>query len=293
MPLEQLNAWLVARGLVVPPTAELIEAAIALGFALLALAAGWYAGRRFGPRLNAFWTDRVGHAEGLAGRMGAIVRHGTAALLLAVLFYLWPWETLAALGFGISLGAATAMLLLEVMRGLSMPRWAARLIAAFVFVAILSGAIGGLGEITALLESVGFNIGRRRISLLSVVTLLVTIIALFAIARLANRLVAHSIEQARGFDATQKLLFQKLAGVTILVALFFFAIDLLGLDLTTFAVFSGAFGLAIGFGLQKTVGNLFAGIVLLMDRSIKPGDVIVVGDQFGWVNKIGVHSSVL
>ncbi|VXC62489.1 mechanosensitive ion channel family protein [Sphingomonas sp. AX6] len=290
MPLEQLNAWLVTRGLVIPPTAELIEAAIALGFALLALAAGWYAGRRFGPRLNAFWTDRVGHAEGLAGRMGAIVRHGTAALLLAILFYLWPWKTLAALGFGISLGAATAMLLLEVMRGLSMPRWAARLIAAFVFVAILSGAIGGLGEITALMESVGFNIGRRRISLLSVVTLLVTIIALFAIARLANRLVAHSIEQARGFDATQKLLFQKLAGVTILVALFFFAIDLLGLDLTTFAVFSGAFGLAIGFGLQKTVGNLFAGIVLLMDRSIKPGDVIVVGDQFGWVNKIGVRA---
>ena len=69
-----------------------------------------------------------------------------------------------------------------------------------------------------------------------------------------------------------------------------FSIDLLGIDLTAFAVFSGALGLAVGFGLQKTVGNLIAGIILLMDRSIKPGDVIVVGDSFGWVNKIGVRA---
>ncbi len=290
MPLDGLNAWLVARGIVLPPTIELIEAAIALGLALLALAAGGYAGKRFGPRLNALWSEKVGHAEGLGGRMGAIVRHGVAALLLAIAFYAWPWVTLAALGFGVALGGATSMLVLEVMRGLSMPRWAARLVATVVFVAILSGAIGGLGVITDLLESIGFNLGRRRISLLSIVSLLVIAVMLFAAARLANRLVAHSIDQARGFDATQKLLFQKLAGIVILVVIFFFGIDLLGLDLTTFAVFSGAFGLAIGFGLQKTVGNLFAGIVLLMDRSIKPGDVIVVGESFGWVNKIGVRA---
>jgi small-conductance mechanosensitive channel len=46
----------------------------------------------------------------------------------------------------------------------------------------------------------------------------------------------------------------------------------------------------VGFGMQKTIGNLIAGIILLMDRSIKPGDVIVVGDSFGWVNKIGVRA---
>ena len=54
---------------------------------------------------------------------------------------------------------------------------------------------------------------------------------------------------------------------------------MLGIDLTALAVFSGAFGLAIGFGLQKTFGNLIAGIILLMDKSIKPGDVIAVADQ--------------
>jgi small-conductance mechanosensitive channel len=115
-------------------------------------------------------------------------------------------------------------------------------------------------------------------------------VALFAAVRLVNRLIARWIRRTPGFDPTQKLLAQKLAAIGVIVAAFFIGIDLLGIDLTAFAVFSGALGLAVGFGLQKTFGNLIAGIILLMDRSIKPGDVIVVGDSFGWVNKIGVRA---
>jgi small-conductance mechanosensitive channel len=79
------------------------------------------------------------------------------------------------------------------------------------------------------------------------------------------------------------------------VTAFLVGIDLLGIDLTALTVFSGAFGLAIGFGLQKTFGNLIAGIILLMDRSIKPGDVIAIADQsgqqtFGQIRKIGIRS---
>ena len=86
------------------------------------------------------------------------------------------------------------------------------------------------------------------------------------------------------------MLAQKLAAIAIIVAAFFIGIDLVGIDLTALAVFSGALGLAVGFGLQKTFGNLIAGIILLMDRSIKPGDVISVGESFGSVNKIGVRA---
>ena len=77
-------------------------------------------------------------------------------------------------------------------------------------------------------------------------------------------------------DGAQKVLGQKLATVAILAGAFVLGLDILGIDLTALAVFSGAFGLAIGFGMQKTIGNLIAGIILLMDRSIKPGDVIAV-----------------
>jgi small-conductance mechanosensitive channel len=61
----------------------------------------------------------------------------------------------------------------------------------------------------------------------------------------------------------------------------------LGLDLTVFALFSGALGLGLGFGLQKVFANLVSGFILLADKSIKPGDVIQLGDRYGWINFLG------
>jgi len=286
-----LAQWLTANGIHAPTPPQLVEGAIAGSLALVALAIGWFAGRKLGPMLTAFWERRVGnHVEGLAPRMHNVVRHGSAALLLAIVANAWPWTTLAAMLLGIALGAATAMTVMTVMRGLHMPRWSAWAVSAIVFVAILSHALGGFNVITDTLDRIGVDVGSRRLSLLAAVTVLVTAVALYAGARLVNRVIAHSIREARGFDATQKLLIQKLASIAVIVVVFLFGIDLLGIDLTSLAVFSGAMGLAVGFGLQKTVGNLIAGIILLMDRSIKPGDVIVVGDSFGWVNKIGVRA---
>jgi small-conductance mechanosensitive channel len=62
-----------------------------------------------------------------------------------------------------------------------------------------------------------------------------------------------------------------------------------GIDLSTLAIFTGAVGVGIGLGLQKTVSNLFSGIILLLDRSIKPGDVIGVGGTYGWVTFLGAR----
>ena len=62
-----------------------------------------------------------------------------------------------------------------------------------------------------------------------------------------------------------------------------------GIDLSVLAVFTGAVGVGLGFGLQKIVSNLVSGIILLADKSIKPGDVISVGDQFGWVTTMGAR----
>jgi small-conductance mechanosensitive channel len=286
-----LTNWLAEYGVEAPSTPALIEGAIGGGIALLMLGVGWMAGRHAGPALAEFWERRAGsHSGGLADRMHNIVRHGVAALLLAILANAYPWSGFAALILAFALGSATALFALAFLRGLHLPRWMAWLAALVLFVAILSHGIGGFNVITGTLDRIGMDVGRRRISLLAVVTILVTAVALYAAARLTNRVISHSVAQARGFDPTQKLLVQKLASIAVIVVAFFFGIDLLGIDLTSFAVFSGALGLAVGFGLQKTVGNLIAGIILLMDRSIKPGDVIVVGDSFGWVNKIGVRA---
>lgn len=283
--------WLNENGITLPGRFDLLEMAVAGVLVLVSLLLGLAAGRVLGPRVAAWWKARVAnHGEGLWRRMSAILRHGSAALLLALVLVSHDWTGWAGLPIGIALGAAAAALAHAVLRGLGMPRWATWTFAIIVFVALLSRAVGGLEPITTTLDAVGFNVGRRRLSLLALIYILVTAIVIFAGVRLANRVVTHTIGEARSLDATQKLLAQKLASIGIVVAAFFFGIDFAGIDLTAFAFFSGAMGLAVGFGLQKTVGNLIAGIILLMDRSIKPGDVIVVGDSFGWVNKIGVRA---
>ncbi|HET9510334.1 MAG TPA: mechanosensitive ion channel domain-containing protein [Sphingomonas sp.] len=289
--VTQIESWLADLGLLRPGGDDLTQAAIAFGLVLLALLAGWYAGRRIGPPLTEVWHDRVGDAgESVETRLCSLTRHGTAALLLAIVAQGYPWATLASIGIGVALGAATAMLVLTLLRAVRLPSWMAWTVGALVFVAILGRSVGGYEPITSTLDAIGIDVGRRRVSLWSLLTLLLTVVVLLAIVRVINRAIAQALGRSRTLDATQRLLIQKLAGIALLVTAFFFGIDALGIDLTTFAVFGGAFGLAIGFGLQKTVGNLIAGIILLMDRSVKPGDVIAVGESFGWVNKIGVRA---
>lgn len=278
-------------GMRFPSPAELGEMAVALGLAALALAIGVVVGQRVGAQIAGLWHRIAGeHINGIQARLCRITRYLTVALLLSPVAGGYAWHPPATLLLGIALGLAMALAVVEVLRGLGMPRLATWPMGAIAFTSLLSKTMGGLGVIEALLARIGMDIGTRRLSLLSLLTFVVTIVLLYALVRLANRLLAQWIGRAHGLDATQRLLGQKLASIAIVTAAFFVGIDLLGIDLTSFALFSGAFGLAIGFGLQKTVGNLIAGIILLMDRSIKPGDVIVVGDSFGWVNKIGVRA---
>jgi small-conductance mechanosensitive channel len=274
-----------------PTYSDWIAAAVALGLVAAAWGIAWLAGRWLGPRLSAFWEHRAGgRGEALASRMCDLTRYFTGALVLAVIINSDHWRPLGAIVIGVGLATWAAMLVSGLVRGLQMPRWVAALLAAVTFFALLARAVGGLRPITDTLDRVGFTAGDTRVSILTALQVLVTLVALYAVVKLLNRVVGHSIHRATGLDATQQLLGQKLASVAILIAAFFIGIDLIGIDLTALAVFSGAFGLAVGFGLQKTFGNLIAGIILLMDRSIKPGDVIVVGESFGNVTKIGVRA---
>ncbi len=275
----------------IPRNIDFEAAAIAFGVVVLAGLLAWAAARWIGPRLAKLWERYAGaRVEGIADRMCRMIRHLAAWIVLTLALNLYYWPPLSAFMIGLVAGFSAGMLVVHIVRGLDFAGWIAGLLGLFVFVAVLAGAVGGMAEVQNALDAVGFTIGNSRISLLGIIQIGIALVALFAVVRLANRLVGHSIKRATGLDAAQQLLAKKLAAIVIVVAAFFVGIDLVGIDLTALAVFSGALGLAIGFGLQKTLGNLFAGIILLWDRSIKPGDVIAVGDSFGTVNKIGVRA---
>lgn len=128
------------------------------------------------------------------------------------------------------------------------------------------------------MRAIGLDVGDYRLSLYGLFSGLVVAVLLFVAVKIVLRGIKWLLRRNPRIDETQRLLTEKLIAIALFTLALLFGIDLLGIDLTALAVFSGAAGLAIGFGLQKTVGNLIAGIILLMDRSIKPGDVIVVGD---------------
>ncbi len=286
-----MNRWVSGMPFEAPSYPELVSAGAAIVVVLLAWGVALFAGRRFGPRLSELWEQHAGaRSEGIAERMCDLVRHTIAALIIAIALKAEQWPDLSELILGLALGSWVAVLVMEFIQGLHMPRWVAMLLAAFAFVTLFSDVVDGLKPVADVLDQVGFTTGNTRFSLLSLIQIGVTLLVLFAAVRLASRVINHSIKRAKSLDPTQQLLAQKLAGIGLLVAAFFIAIDIAGIDLTALAVFSGAFGLAVGFGLQKTFGNLIAGIILLMDRSIKPGDVIVVGESFGHVTKIGVRA---
>ncbi|WP_426386705.1 mechanosensitive ion channel family protein [Sphingobium sp. R-21] len=261
----------------------LVALALAIAIHLIAGAVARIAAPRLRRRFR-------GLGEALAGHLRPILRHGIAAAVTALAVAFWPVGDLAHLVLSAALALSLSLLAVHVLRSLAIPRLAVLPIALLLFVMVLSGSSGGFAPVADMLDGVGLDLGKRRVTLLGLVSMAAICVALFALVRLANRIIGRSITHAHGLDATQKLLAQKLAAIVVVVAAFFIGVDLLGVDLTAFTVFSGALGLAVGFGLQKTFGNLIAGIILLMDRSIKPGDVIVVGDSFGWVNKIGVRA---
>jgi len=123
---------------------------------------------------------------------------------------------------------------------------------------------------------------------------LVVAVGVVVAGRLLNMVVRRLFRRMHRLDPAQQLLGEKVSAIIVWVGLVLIGIDILGISLTALTVFSGAFGLAIGFGLQKTFGNLISGMILLADRSIKPGDVIAVGDganrTVGQVNRIGIRA---
>ncbi|MFM6854022.1 MAG: mechanosensitive ion channel family protein [Sphingopyxis sp.] len=155
-----------------------------------------------------------------------------------------------------------------------------------------ASALAAIERVTQVTRAIGIDVGAYRLSLYSFVSTILLTVFLYFVVRVALRSIRWVLRRNSHIDAAQRLLVEKVLGITLYGLAAMVGIDLLGIDLTALAVFSGAMGLAIGFGLQKTIGNLIAGIILLMDRSIKPGDVIVVGDGASMTPGAGAVATV-
>ena len=154
----------------------------------------------------------------------------------------------------------------------------------WAYVALL--VLGLTEDAALLLGAVGFQIGNFRLSLLLIVKMVVLIGALLWVAIGLGNFVDNRLQRTEDLTPSLRVLIGKVLKIVLIVAATLIGLSGLGIDLTVFAVFSGAIGVGLGFGLQKVVSNFISGIIILMDRSIKPGDTISLGDTFGWIREL-------
>jgi len=217
-------------------------------------------------------------ADGLMHAVGADARYVLAAVQLTGLALLIRF---AVYVLRVSLGAKARI------KGWGTP------ISLVLWVFASLHFLGWGKDVIAALDSIGIDAGHTRISVWSVMKLLVTV-SLFVVAAMwVSRWLERRVLKLDGLAPNMRIGIAKfmqafLVGLSVLVGL-----NAAGLDLTTLNVLTGAIGIGLGFGLQSIAANFVSGFVLLMDRSIKPGDVIsftgtmgTTTEGFGWVEEL-------
>ena len=146
--------------------------------------------------------------------------------------------------------------------------------------------LGWLEDIINALDAIGVNSGDEYFSVLSMLKLLLAFVIFMLAASWLTRVIETRAKESPHLSPSMRVGLTKVSKFSLYALAVLIALKSVGIDLTVFAVFGGAIGVGIGFGLQKIFSNFISGFILLFDRSIRPGDVITIGDRFGWVQAL-------
>lgn len=154
--------------------------------------------------------------------------------------------------------------------------------------------LGWLDEVVAYLETISLQIGNFKISAYGVARVLIFGSVLFWLGRLSNNAGQQIIRNQEDLDLGTREVFAKLFQVTLFVVVFLMLLQIMGINLTALAVFGGAVGVGLGFGLQSIASNFISGIILLLDRSLSVGDYVEMEDgRAGTIRELKMRSTTL
>ncbi|HCS13671.1 MAG TPA: mechanosensitive ion channel protein MscS, partial [Zetaproteobacteria bacterium] len=148
-------------------------------------------------------------------------------------------------------------------------------ISTAVWAVVSLHLLGWLPGVLAALDGLAFHLGGNRISLLLVIKLVITVALFWILALWLARLIEQRLHDSVHISESSRVALTKFSKFFLLALAILVGLDAAGIDLTALAVFGGAVGVGIGFGLQRITSNFISGFILLFDKSIKPGDVIV------------------
>ena len=282
--LARIRDWLVQDVFVM---ANLIQ----LGGVVLALALAYVAAPAF-RRICARLVERVGASGWVARALQEVEENVLAITWLALQWLMYVLASGTSLGgdlIEVTVSLLAAWVVIQFTSILIRDRALRRTAALLAWTVAALNVVDLLAPVMRILDSSAVQIGGFRLSVMVVLKGLALFALLLWAALLASRALERRLGASERLSASVKVLFGQLSKIIFVSVAIVVSLASVGVDLTAFAVFTGALGVGIGLGLQKVVANLFSGVLLLMDHSIKPGDVIGVGKTYGWINFMGAR----
>jgi small-conductance mechanosensitive channel len=159
-----------------------------------------------------------------------------------------------------------------------------RLVSITAWLIAALSIIGQLDPAIDALDSLSIVLGGLRLTPLLVIKLGLLLIVVLWLTNIASNFAESRINQSSDLTPSIQVLLVKMIRIGLLVIAIAIALGAVGINLSALAVFSGAVGVGIGIGLQKIVANFISGIILLADKSVKPGDLVTIGDSTGRIS---------
>lgn len=138
-----------------------------------------------------------------------------------------------------------------------------------------------------------FAIGKSEISIFKIATIILSVAVIVASAKFLKRLLVGKLLVSSVHDKGTRSALGTIVQYLIVFFGFLIVLQSAGIDLSTLTVLSGTIGLGIGFGLQNIADNFFSGLIILLERPVKVGDRIQVGDINGDVVRIAIRSTTV
>ena len=266
---------------------------IQIALILIAAVIGWAIAALFRRRIDLVsltmgWPTYLRHAmRALADNLGIIL---CAILLLAIRAAMqeatWPSRSYL---IAVAASLATAWIVIAMVASLIRNEFVNRIISVIAWSIAALSILGLLEPVRDALDQSAFVIGGLRISALLVIKTTVLLLLALWIASAVGNFIDTRLRSVKDLTPSIQVLLGKLIRIALITFAVLAVLSSVGIDFSALALFSGAVGVGVGFGLQKIVSNLVSGIILLADKSIKPGDVISVGETYGWVETMGAR----
>src|ERR1700677_3537488 len=164
-----------------------------------------------------------------------------------------------------------------------------RLVSLSAWLVAALSILGQLDPTVDALDSVSIVLGGLQLSPLLLIKLGVLLAVALWLSNIASNFAESRITRSSDLTPSIQVLLVKMIRLALMIFAVAIVMSAVGINLSALAIFSGAAGVGIGFGLQKIVANFISGIILLVDKSVKPGDLVTIGDSSGRISAMNTR----